>query len=154
MKKENIVRYGNPLLYVALVAILGSIFTNMGLEWLKTLNKPTMWLPIYVIPMVWTIIYSSFALYLIYLVKNNKLDKEYIYLLAFNGLLNVSWCLVFFSFQKILFGLIVIIINLLLSILLSIKIFKSNKKWWYYLLIYPTWLTIATCLNLAIWILN
>ena len=28
MKRENIIRYGTPIVWVALVAILGSIFTN------------------------------------------------------------------------------------------------------------------------------
>lgn len=154
MKKENIVKYGNPVLFVALVAILGSIFTNMGLDWLKELNKPTNWLATYIIPIVWTIIYSSFTAYFIYLTKNNKWKKTLIYLLTLNGMLNVIWCLIFFASHMILLGLIVIIINLLYSILLNIEIIKSNKKWGYYLLIYPTWLTIATFLNLSLWILN
>ena len=154
MKKENILKYGNPILLVAVVALLGTIFTNNGLDWLKTLNKPSFWLPDYVIPIVWTVIYSSFTIYLIYLVKNNKGNQTLISLLILNGLLNILWCLVYFDFKNIILGLIVILLNLMASILLSINIFKTNKKWGYYLLIYPTWLSIATCLNLATWILN
>ena len=154
MKKENIIKYGTPVLWVGLVAILGSIFTSLGLEWLKELNKPTNWLADYIIPFVWSIIYTSFTIYILYLVKKDKLTSKSITLLLINGLLNVVWCLIYFRFKNILLGLVVIIINLVLSILLSINIFKTNKKWGYYLLIYPTWLTIATCLNLAIWILN
>ena len=154
MKKENIIKYGNPILLIAIVALLGSIFTNMGLDWLDELNKPTNWLADYIIPIVWTVIYTSFAIYLIYLTKNNKVTKKETILLSLNGAFNVLWCLVYFGFKNILLGLIIIIINLVLSILLAKQIFKTNKKWGYYLLIYPTWLSIATCLNLSIWILN
>ena len=154
MKRENIIKYGNPILLVALVAILGSIFTNSGLDWFSTLNKPSNWIPNYVIPIVWSIIYSAFTIYIIYLVKHNKLSKCLKILLIINGILNVIWCFIYFGLQNILLGLIVIVLNLILSIILSLHILLDNKKWGYLLIIYPTWLTIATCLNLATWILN
>ena len=154
MKKENIIKYGNPILAVSLVVIFGTIFTNIGLDWLDTLNKPSMWLANYIIPIVWTIIYSSFTIYLICIEKHNKMNKNLLTLLILNGIFNVLWCLIFFTFKNILLGLIFILINLWLSILLKRQIFKTNKTWGYVLLIYPIWLTIATCLNLCIWILN
>lgn len=155
MKKENIIKYGNPILAVLIVAILGTIFTNVGLDWLiTTLEKPKMWLNEAIIPIVWSIIYTSYAIYLIYIVYKDKMHKTLLSYLVINGILNILWCLVFFSLKNILLGLVIININLLSSFFLIIEIFKTNKKWGYYLMIYPTWLTIATCLNLAIWILN
>ena len=50
MKKENIVKYGIPVLSVVLVALLGSIFVEMGMDWFDGLNKPTEWIPNIVIP--------------------------------------------------------------------------------------------------------
>ena len=154
MKKENILKYGNAILSVAIVSLLGSIFTSKGLAWLSSLNKPSEWLKDYVIPIVWSVIYSVFTIFLIYLINKKKFDKKIIVLLLLNGFFNVLWCLVYFTLKNILLGQIIIIINLVLSILLILKIFKIKKLWGYILLIYPTWLTIATCLNLAIWILN
>jgi len=49
---------------------------------------------------------------------------------------------------------IAIILNLIASILLIKEVFRTNKKWGYVLMVYPIWLSIATCLNLATWILN
>lgn len=154
MKKENIIKYGTPILSVILVALIGTIFTNMGMEWFKTLNKPSQWLIDAVIPIVWTIIYSLFIIYLIYLVKEEKLNKKMFILLVINGFLNVLWCLVYFALNSLLGGQILIVLNLIASILLIKEIFKNNRVWGYVIMIYPIWLSIATCLNLAVWIMN
>ena len=71
-----------------------------------------------------------------------------------NGALNVLWCLVFFTLKQLLLGDIVIILNLIAGFLLIADIFKTKKLYGYILIIYPIWLSIATTLNLALWILN
>lgn len=154
MNKEKIIKYGIPILSVILVALLGSIFTNKGLEWYDTLNNPSEWIFDFVIPIMWSIIYTLFTIYLLYLVNKDKLKRKQFVLLVMNGFLNVLWCLVYFTLQNLLLGQIIIVINLIFSILLIKEIYKTNKTWGYVLGIYPTWLSIATCLNLAIWILN
>jgi tryptophan-rich sensory protein len=154
MKKENIIKYGIPVLSVALVALLGSIFTNIGKEWFNSLEKPSEWIAGFVIPIVWSVIYSLFAIYLIYLVKKDRLNDKLFVLLVLNGFLNVLWCLVYFALNSLLGGEIIIILNLIASILLIKEILKTNKYWGCVLLIYPTWLSIATFLNSATWILN
>ena len=154
MNKEKITKYGIPILSVILVALLGSIFTNMGLDWYDTLNKPSEWISSFVIPIVWSIVYTLFAIYLLCLVNKDKLERKQFVLLVINGFLNVLWCLVYFTLKCLLAGQIVIVINLIFSILLIKEVYKTNKTWGYVLGIYPTWLCIATCLNLAIWILN
>lgn len=154
MKKEKIIKYGNPILLVAIVALLGSIFTSSGKEWFETLNKPSNWIANYIIPIMWFIIYSLFIAYIICMLRQDKIDKKMKIWLVINGSLNILWCLVYFQLGSLLLGLIVIIINLISSWLLHYQIHKQNNNWQYYLLIYPTWLSIATCLNIATWILN
>ena len=154
MKKENIIKYGYPIGIVAIVALLGAIFTSKGLMWLESLDKPSAWVPGFIISIIWAIIYSLFAIYSIYLVNKNKLNQKVKTLLILGGFLNVLWCYIFFTMKSLLGGLIFIVFNLIESILLIKEIYKTNKTWGYVLLIYPTWLTIATCLNLATWILN
>jgi tryptophan-rich sensory protein len=154
MNKENIIKYGNPILAVSLVAILGTIFTNIGLDWFMTLNTPGDWLNMSIIPIVWTVIYSLFTIYLLYIVNKEKMNKTLFYYLVINGILNILWCFIFFTTKSIFLGQITIIINLLSSFFLLKKIFDTSKTWGYILMIYPTWLTIATTLNTAIWILN
>lgn len=154
MKKENIIKYGTPILGVILVALLGTIFTNMGMSWFKTLQRPTEWIKNFIIPIVWTIIYSLFTIFLLYLVKKEKFNKCLFILLLINGVLNVLWCLVYFAINTLLGGLIFIILNLIASIYLLKEVKKVSHAWWYILCVYPIWLSIATCLNLATWILN
>lgn len=139
---------------VVVVAVLGTIFVNLGMDWFNSLTKPSEWIPNIAIPIVWTVIYVAFAVYLYFAIKNNRLDKETSILLIVNGILNVLWCLVFFTLNSLLFGLIVIVVNLIFAIILIMTMNKKDMFFSYFLTIYPIWLSIATCLNLACWILN
>ena len=152
MKTSKRILYG--VLPVVLVAVLGSIFVNIGLDWFNDLIKPNDWISNWIIPIVWTVIYTITAVGLYRILGREKLEKETMILFIINGILNVLWCFIFFTLEQKLLGLIVIIINLIASILLLINLNKNYKIFYYWLLVYPTWLSIATTLNLAVWILN
>jgi tryptophan-rich sensory protein len=139
---------------VVLVAVLGSIFVNMGMDWFDSLVKPSEWVPNITIPIIWTVIYIGFATYLYFAVKNDRIDKELAILLIINGILNVLWCFVFFTLNSLIWGLIVVILNLIMGTILLNVMRKRDMFFSYFLTIYPLWLSIATCLNLACWILN
>lgn len=139
---------------VLLVAIIGSIFVNLGMDWFESLNKPSEWVPNIIIPIVWTVIYVLFTIYLYFGIKNDRINKEITALLIVNGLLNVLWCLVFFTLNSLLWGLIIIILNLIVGAILLTEMHERDKFFSYFLTIYPLWLSIASCLNLACWILN
>lgn len=149
---RNVKRYVIPTIFVLVVAGMGTLFTNSGMEWFDTLKRPSEWLPDFVIPIVWTIIYLSFWIFTI--TNDYYLYPRLTNLLIVNGFINVLWCLIYFVINSLLGGLIVIILNLVTSILLLIEISKYYKTWSMFLLIYPTWLLIATTLNLTIFVLN
>ncbi len=153
MKKENI-NYVIAVLSVVVVAALGSLFVNIGMDWFDGLRKPSEWVSNIVIPLMWTFIYLVFIFYLIHLVRKEKDNKRVILLLVVNGVLNVLWCLVFFALNSLLGGLIFIILNLIASTLLLKEICKTSELFSYILVVYPVWLSVAICLNLAVWILN
>lgn len=67
MKKKNII----SLLSVILVAVLGTIFTQLGMQWFENLKKPTQWIPSFVIPIVWSVIYIS-VIIVLFLWQNKK----------------------------------------------------------------------------------
>lgn len=136
------------------VAVLGSIFVNLGMDWFNTLNKPTEWVPNVVIPIVWTVIYLSFAVINFIWFKNEDVPITTVILMIVNAVLNVLWCLTFFTLKQLLIGNIVIVLNLIAGFVLIVNIFQSKKLYAYILSIYPIWLSIATTLNLALWILN
>lgn len=136
------------------VTVLGSVFVNLGMEWFNSLKKPTQWVPNVVIPIVWTIIYSAFAVINFVWIKDDGIPKSTVVLMIVNAVLNVLWCFTFFTLNLLLIGNIVILLNLIAGFALIINIFKSQKLYGYILSVYPIWLCIATTLNLALWILN
>lgn len=136
------------------VAALGSVFVNLGMDWFNTLNKPTEWVPNIVIPIVWTVIYVSFAVINFIWLKNDDIPESTVVLMLINAVLNVLWCLIFFTLNRLLLGNIVIVLNLIAGFALIIDIYKYKKLFGYILCVYPIWLSIATTLNLALWILN
>lgn len=155
MEKKNIIfRQIILIISIVLVAGLGSIFVNLGMDWFNALTKPTQWIQNIVIPIVWSIVYLSFLVILFLYQRKNILPQRAIIYLAINGFLNIIWCLVFFTLNLTFLGNIVIILNLIFAYLLIFDIKKTNKIYYYILSIYPVWISIATTLNLALWILN
>ena len=150
MKKSSVI----STVSIIIIAVLGAIFTHLGMQWYEGLTKPTQWIPSFVIPILWTVIYLSFIVAL-WLWQNKKpLTRETIVLLAINGFLNVPWCLVFFTLKSLFLGNVIIVINVLFAIKLLFEICKDRPLYGLWLSIYPTWLCVAATLNLAVWILN
>ena len=141
-------------LLILLVAGIGGIFVRLGMEWFNTLLKPNEWIPNFVIPIMWTIIYILFAIFLSISIKNKSLSTNVVILSVINGVLNILWCLVFFALNQLLLGNIIIIINAFFGTLLVNEMIKNNKWYFYLSAIYPIWLYLATSLNTALWILN
>ena len=139
---------------IIFVAGLGTLFVQLGNAWFESLTKPTEWIPSWVIPVVWTVIYLAFAIILSLWIKNQNLPRKVSVLLITNGILNILWCLIFFTFNLLFVGLIFIILNLIFAIKLLLKMSKTKYIYTTILTIYPLWLSIATTLNLAVWILN
>ena len=154
MSRNKIIKFIIAVAGIVLVAVLGSIFVNIGMYWFNSLNKPSQWIPNIVIPIVWTIIYLTYAIVLYFWIKNKTLSRETTILLIINGILNVLWCLIFFTLRQTFLGNIIIVLNLIAGIWLFVRMYKEEKAYAIFTVIYPIWLSLATTLNLALWILN
>ncbi len=154
MKSNQTKKIVISFVVIIAVAVLGSIFVRIGTNWFNSLKKPTQWVPNFVIPIVWTVIYVSFAVINTIWFKSDDIPTYTIILMLINAVLNVLWCLTFFTLKQLLLGNIVIILNLIAGFALIVNILKYKKLYGYILSIYPVWLSIATTLNLALWILN
>lgn len=139
---------------VIIVAGLGSLFVALGTEWFGGVVKPSQWIPDFIIPIVWTVIYLLTAIVLFLWQRNGCIPKSVVILFVLNGVLNVLWCLLSFTLNLTFVGLIAIVLNLIWGYYLILKIRKENLFYFSLMFVYPVWLSIATCLNLAIWILN
>ena len=142
------------LLGIVLVAVLGSVFVRLGSDWFNALNKPMQWIPNFIIPVMWTIIYSLFGIVTVLWLRKEDFPLSIKWLLIINGILNVLWCLVFFTFKLTLIGNIVIVLNLIAGIVLFVVMNRYKPIYSYMIAIYPVWLSLATTLNTCLWILN
>lgn len=154
MERNNIKKIVIAILSILIVAVLGSVFVNLGMDWFNSLDKPLQWIPNIVIPIVWTCIYLIFAIVLSVWISKTGIPKSVVILLIINGIINVLWCLLFFTLQLTFIGNIVIILNLIFAYYLVLEIKKYNNAYFYFTLLYPVWVSIATTLNTALWILN
>lgn len=154
MQKDFVKDILSSFLPVAVVAGLGSLFLQMGREWYDQLQKPEQWLPNFVIPVVWSVIYVVAVIIIFRLLQTKRMEQSLATFFVINGVLNVLWCLVFFTLRQLFLGMVIITTNAIFAWLLITAIFKRNKLFAGILLIYPIWLNIATSLNLATWILN
>ena len=152
--KNNILRIVSIVAPIILVAVSGSIFVNIGMYWFDSLIKPRQWIPNWIIPVVWTIIYLTFAVVLLVWSNKEEIPKPTKTLLIVNGILNILWCLVFFTLKLTFVGNIVIVLNLIAGIILWVNVFLKKRSYAYWISIYPIWLSVASTLNLAMWILN
>ena len=138
--------------------IIGSFFTTPTIStWYQTLNRPFFAPPNFLFAPVWIILYFLMGVSL-YLVWEKGLDKKKVkHALLFFGLqliLNVSWSALFFGLRSPLDGLIAIVVLWCLILLTIIYFLKVSKTAGYLLFPYLAWVTFATLLNLAIYLLN
>lgn len=135
---------------------IGGFFTQTGVtsEWYASFNKAPWTPPGWVFGAAWTAIMICFAVYMAFATKGTKNVRFLMGLFIIQWILNVSWNPIFFYFQQVLLGLIVISA---LTLLVTILLFRywSDLKW-KSVLIFPyfIWLLIATSLNWYIWANN
>jgi len=141
-----------------LAGIIGSFFTASAIPfWYATLNKPPFNPPNWLFGPVWITLYTlmGISLYLIWIKGIEKPNikyavKSFIIHLAINSI----WSIIFFGLKQLLLAFIIIII-LWVLILYLIKLFAKIDKVSAYLLVpYILWVSFASLLNFAIWMLN
>lgn len=135
---------------------LGSIFTSNGVtsEWYTDLNKAPWTPPGWVFGAAWTSIMICFAIYMAYLLPAVQDKKLVIGLFALQWILNILWNPVFFHFQNVAIGLVVITA---LTILVGYFLFyflPTLKLISLLIAPYFIWLLIATSLNAFILVNN
>lgn len=154
MEKSKLINYILIIGSIVFIAVVGSILVNIGMNWFSLLDKPNQFIPSFVIPIVWSVIYLIFIIVLCIWTNRQPFKKSTIFLLVLNGIFNILWCLFIFTLNQTFIGLISIVMLLILSYLLIVNIFKQKPIYAYFTSIYPLWVSIATALNLALWILN
>jgi benzodiazapine receptor len=136
---------------------LSGFFTSSGInDWYVTLNKPSFNPPGYLFGPVWTLLYllMGISLFIIWESPIGQIRTNALIIFTIQILLNFAWSFLFFKFR--LPGLALIeIVMIWISILVMIILFSRVSKPAAYLQIpYLLWVSFATILNAAIWLLN
>ncbi len=155
---KNTIKLAVSVVGCELVGILGAPFTVSAIpSWYTSLNKPFFTPPGWLFAPVWTLLYflMGVSFYLIWQLgwqKKSVRTAGTLFLIQLG--LNFLWSPVFFGLRSPALGLLVIL-PLWAMIALTIKKFYPLSKWAAYLLIlYLVWVSLASALNLAIWVLN
>ncbi len=122
--------------------------------WYDTLHKPYFTPPSYVFPIVWTFLYISIILALIFFMKDGFKEGKsmpfYIYLVQM--FLNLAWSPVFFGMHKMEYALAIVVLMTALTFIIIVEFYKFSKIASYLMMPYVAWLFFATYLNSAfIW---
>ncbi len=138
--------------------IIGSVFTISAIPtWYATLVKPSLNPPSWVFGPVWTMLYllMGVAVFLVWRKGfEQKAIKIALGIFFFQLMLNALWSIVFFGFHN-LGGALVEILLMWFAIVGTIVVFsKISRPAAYLLLPYIAWVSFATYLNYALWILN
>lgn len=154
-KPENYLALAVSIIICNLAGALGALFTFAAIPtWYVSLVKPTFAPPNWIFGPVWTTLYvlMGISAYLVW--KQGKKAEFPLKIFGLQLVLNALWSILFFGLRSPALGFLGIV-ALWLSIVYSIKLFWNLDRRAAYLLIpYILWVTFASILNAAIWMLN
>ena len=124
--------------------------------WFQSLNRPFLSPPAWIFSPMWTILYITIFISLVFYATSNKSqDKKWGYtLFILQMLANFAWSPVFFGLKNIPFALAIIILLDVLVLFNIIEFYKKSKPAGFLLIPYFIWILFATYLNFGYLILN
>lgn len=137
---------------------IGSIFTTSAIPtWYAALEKPFFTPPNWLFAPAWITLYllMAIAAFLIWrqgLRRGEVRGALIIFLVQL--VLNALWSVVFFGLQSPFWGIVVIIALWVAILLTIIRFFKLSTAAGALLVPYILWVSFASALNIAIWVLN
>ncbi len=148
------------IICIAIPLIVGGIsgfFTVQGVkDWYLTLAKPNFTPPNYLFGPVWTFLYAFMGVAFFRIIEKGKSVQKikairiYLWQLFFN----FCWSFLFFSQHQIGLALIDILILWVLILIMIIRFKKLDAFAGYSQIPYLLWVSFATALTAAIYILN
>lgn len=133
----------------------GFLTSNSVDTWYVTLVKPILNPPSWIFGPVWTTLYimMGIALYLVWKSDFNQKDKA-IKVFGVQLTLNFLWSILFFGLQNPALALVDIVLMLVFIVWNIVLFYRISKTAGWLLFPYFLWVSFATYLNLAIFLLN
>ena len=148
----------SAIIICELAGIIGSIFTFSAIPtWYATLTKPALNPPSWIFGPVWTTLYALMGIAAFLVWKkgwNRKNVPKALSVFSLQLILNASWSIVFFGLHSPGWALVNIILMWLAIVWTMILFYKISKPAMWLLVPYILWVSFASYLNYAIWVLN
>jgi len=144
------------LIPLAIGGIAGFATATSITDWYITLNKPSFNPPNYLFAPVWTTLYTlmGISLFLVWKSPKSRDRNNALLIFALQLTLNFVWSFLFFKFNLLGVALVEIVL-LWTSILMMIIFVRRISKLAAFIQVpYLLWVSFATILNTAIWLLN
>lgn len=158
MKSNNTLKLIASIITCELAGIIGSFFTTPSVAtWYQTLVRPALNPPAWVFGPVWITLYAlmGVAAFLVWRAGlAHARVKIALAIFAVQLVLNTLWSIIFFGLHSP-GGALIDIAALWIAIVLTIVAFAKISRPAAWLLVpYLAWVSFATYLNYAIWMLN
>lgn len=141
-----------------LAGVVGSIFTASAIPtWYASLVRPTFSPPNWIFGPVWITLYFLMGVALFLIWQKGLKDKKNIFAFRFfisHLFINSIWSIIFFGLQNPLWAFFDIILLWFMIAVLIIKFSEIDKRAAYLLVPYMLWVSFASVLNFAIFVLN
>jgi len=157
MFKKSILPLLISILIVFSFGFIGSFFTTSSItNWYAFINKPLFSPPNWIFGPVWTLLYilMGVSAFLIWQKRDNLKTKPALIFYGIQLILNALWSIIFFGMHNPGLALLEIVILWLFILITLIKFYKINKTAGLLFIPYLAWVSFASILNYAIWMLN
>ena len=155
--KDKITPLVFSILIAQLAGIIGSLFTAPNIApWYAALVKPGFTPPGWLFGPVWVTLYTlmGLAAYLVWRGRKNPHTGFSLWFYGVHLIINLLWSVIFFGLHDIAMAFLVIITLWLMILGLIILFWRINKMAAYLLVPYLAWVSYASVLNAALWLLN
>ncbi len=141
------------IFYIAVPLVCGTIVGLLTSKGYQDMIMPFFAPPGIVFPIVWSILYVLMGISR-YLIYDNGNSQECVNLYNIQLVFNLLWSFIFFSFKWYFVAFLWLIILLYLVVKMVLCFYKVNKVSAYLQIPYILWLSFASVLNIAVFILN
>jgi len=144
------------ILCLAVSGIGGAITATSVGTWYQTLEKPPFNPPDWVFAPVWTTLYilMGIAAWRVWRRRSFEVTGRALVVFAVQLGLNLAWSFLFFGLQRIDLALFEIVFLLCAIITNTIMFWRIDRLAGLSFVPYAAWVTYATVLNAALWLLN
>lgn len=155
-------RHAKPYIIAIAIAIgiglLSTFVTRNSMDLYDDIIVPALAPPMFLFPIVWTILYILMGISSGGIAKYNDARKEEVFdaliSYAIQLFLNFFWSIIFFNMRAFLFAFFWLIILVIAIIVMIRKFYKINPKAAFLQIPYLIWVIFAGYLNFSIYWLN